>query len=193
MGQYEQAAHIRRVKRRKRIEAMRGRMRRNALVSVTMLVVSASALAVGVRETGCAHADDGCAPAMVMPVKGGIVASAFDGPAQVWLAGHRGIDIEAQEGTTLVAPVDGSISFSGKVAGKSVVSIVHGAWTLTFEPAVTSLVVGSRVRRGEPFGTVSGTIDHCDGTCVHWGMRAAGRMYVDPERWLHAQRVMLVE
>lgn len=173
---------------------MRGRRRLTALVAAsTLIVATATISAIGVRTADCAYADGGCEPTMVLPVKGGVIVSPFDAPAQVWLAGHRGVDIAADEGATLVAPADGTVSFAGKVGGKSVVSIVHGAWTLTFEPAVTTLAVGTKVSRGRPFGTMSGSSDHCDGACVHWGIRMAGRRYVDPERWLRPQRVVLVD
>ncbi|KFI57125.1 M23 family metallopeptidase [Bifidobacterium choerinum] len=194
MGHHDEQARARRVRRRRRLEAMRGRRRLNALVAASTLVVAATTMvALGVRTGDCVYAEGGCEPSMVLPVRGGAIMARFDGPAQVWLAGHRGVDIEADEGTTLVAPADGTVSFAGKVGGKSVVSIAHGAWTLTFEPAVTALAVGTEVHRGRPFGTVSGSSDHCDGACVHWGVRTTGRRYVDPERWLRPQRVVLVE
>lgn len=194
MGHHDEQLRARRARRRRRFEAMRGRRRLNALVATSTLIVAAAAtIGVGMHTTDCAYADGGCTPAMVLPVKGGVIMSPFDEPAQVWLAGHRGVDIAAAEGATLVAPADGTISFAGKVGGKSVVSIVHGAWTLTFEPAVTTLAVGAKVSRGRPFGTMSGSSDHCDGTCVHWGIRMAARKYVDPERWLRPQRIVLVE
>lgn len=194
MGRHDEETRARRARRRRRFEAMRGRRRLNALVATSTLIAAAAAtIAIGVRTADCAYAEGGCVPAMVLPVRGGTVVSPFDAPEQVWFAGHRGVDIAAAEGTPLVAPADGTVSFAGKVGGKSVVSIVHGAWTLTFEPAVTTLAVGSKVSRGRQFGTMSGSSDHCDGACVHWGIRMAGRRYVDPERWLRPQRIVLVD
>mgnify|MGYP002228165365 CR=1 FL=1 len=64
---------------------------------------------------------------------------------QPWAPGHRGVDLVAEQGTVILSPQAGTVSFAGKVAGKDVVSVRHrGGVTSTFEPAVTESSVGIR-------------------------------------------------
>lgn len=120
------------------------------------------------------------------------VSRPFDGPAQPWLAGHRGIDIPAVAGENIRAPARGVVSFAGRVAGKQVVSIRHGALTSSFEPASTLFAVGTTVPAGQPFAVVEATgSDHCDHACIHWGVRHGRDAYRDPEQELHSRRIAL--
>lgn len=172
----------------------RERRRLGYRAAVLCATLSAAMLIPAVKAyEGHASADGNarCTADMGWPLADPQVVRAFDGPSQPWLPGHRGVDLRAQEGTTLIAPVDGSIGFAGMVAGKSVVSIVHGDATLTFEPARTDLSIGMQVQRGKPFATVSHGSDHCDGSCVHWGMRRDARRYVDPAARTSARRIAL--
>ena len=107
------------------------------------------------------------------------------------MAGHRGVDLAASTGTPLFAPADGVISFAGKVAGKSVVTIRHGELTSTFEPAVTKFSVGVFVKRGQNFAHVEGGSDHCGTTCVQWGLKRKNRTYANPERMTVKRRIVL--
>lgn len=116
---------------------------------------------------------------------------AYDGPAQPWLSGHRGVDLKTAPGEELLAPGDGVISFVGKVAGKDVVSVKHGELILTFEPAVTQSSVGTSVRRGERFATVGEKSDHCDDVCLHWGIRSSKQSYLDPSSMVSPYRIVL--
>lgn len=116
--------------------------------------------------------------------------AAFDAPAQPWLAGHRGVDLAAEERDELVAPADGVVSFVGIVAGKQVVGIRHADLTLTFEPAISELRTGAKVTRDEPFGMVGARSDHCDGSCLHWGVRR-GDDYLDPVAMSEPRRIAL--
>ena len=79
----------------------------------------------------------------------------YQAPEKQWLSGHRGIDLNVEEGEELLAPADGMIAFAGSVAGKSVVTIrhgtLHGELTSTFEPATTDLPVGTMVKGGRIF------------------------------------------
>ena len=116
---------------------------------------------------------------------------AYDGPAQPWLSGHRGIDLQTRAGEEILAPGDGVISFAGKVVGKDVVSIEYGEMTLTFEPAVTGADVGASVRRGQPFAKVGENSDHCDDVCLHWGIRNGEKTYLNPASMVSAYRIVL--
>lgn len=118
----------------------------------------------------------------------------FDRPAQNWLPGHRGVDLAAEHGAVILAPETGTIVFAGTVAGKSVVSIRHGTagnLVSTFEPARTSLHPGDQVERGRAWGTVQGHSDHCDGTCLHWGLRTSDRNYLNPMSKVDRHRILL--
>ncbi|EFA23128.1 peptidase, M23 family [Bifidobacterium gallicum DSM 20093 = LMG 11596] len=132
-----------------------------------------------------------CQATLLAPVANARIIAAFDGPAQPWLAGHRGVDMEAKTGDQLRAPLDAVVSFVGSVAGKSVVSLRGEVGTLTFEPAATQLSVGASVQQGEVFAHVEGHSDHCDDHCVHWGVKVGNRQYRDPEALLTAQRIVL--
>ncbi|MCI6531727.1 MAG: hypothetical protein SO053_02055 [Bifidobacterium animalis] len=103
------------------------------------------------------------------------------------------MDISLNGTHELLAPSDGAISFSGMVAGKSVVSIDTGPYTLTFEPAHTQLAVGDKVHRGKRFASVGGQSDHCGDSCVHWGVKRTGRRdYLDPASFLRPMQIRLV-
>lgn len=121
-----------------------------------------------------------CEASMLWPVKHVRILRPFDPPEKPWMAGHRGVDLEAKEGTKLFAPANGIISFAGVVAHKNVVSIKHGSITSTFEPAKTFLSVGESVKRGQLIGSVSRGSDHCDNSCVQWGLKKDKRNYEDP-------------
>lgn len=126
--------------------------------------------------------DARCRAGLLWPLAGARrVVRPFDGPAQPWLAGHRGIDLPAAAGEGIRAPADGVISYEGTVAGKNVVSIRHGATISSFEPASTTLSVGATVTAGTVFAQVEATgSDHCDHACLHWGVRRGKDDYLDP-------------
>ncbi len=110
----------------------------------------------------------------------------FVAPVTPYGAGHRGIDITAAADTIVVAPDDGVVFFVGVVVDRPVLSITHaGGVVSSYEPMVSSLEVGSTVRRGDPIGTV--TVGHCTATCLHLGARLHGQ-YVSPLNYLAAIR-----
>ena len=134
------------------------RMQHELLILALCLVCGAVApLAVSSSEihgmelvAGCtAIAGEMCHARMLSPVPDGLIVRGFDRPEWQWSPGHRGVDISLNGMHELLAPSDGAISFSGMVAGKSVVSIDTGPYTLTFEPAHTQLAVGDKVHRGK--------------------------------------------
>ncbi|MBW3077631.1 MULTISPECIES: M23 family metallopeptidase [Bifidobacterium] len=132
-----------------------------------------------------------CRAALAWPVADPRTIGTFDAPAQPWLPGHRGVDLAAEPGTELLAPRDGTISYAGTVAGKSVVSIASRGMKLTFEPAETNLAVGAQVHVGTPFARVALGSDHCDGACVHWGVRRSSGEYLDPAAQTASRRIVL--
>ena len=105
------------------------------------------------------------------------VERGFDPPTAVWGSGHRGVDLAATPGQTILAAARGTVAFVGSVAGKPVISIDHGGVRTTYEPVISTLHSGDHVALGQVIG-VLGTGGHCQG-CLHWGMRE-GKKYLDP-------------
>ena len=116
----------------------------------------------------------------------------FDLPLQPWLAGHRGVDLAAAEGTTVLAPAAGRVVFAGWVVNRPVLSIDHGGGLRSsFEPVQASVTVGQMVGRGSPIG-VAVSVDeasglHCRNGCLHWGVRLQ-EDYVNPLNYVTDRR-----
>ncbi|MGU3583049.1 M23 family metallopeptidase [Rhodococcus sp. C26F] len=111
-----------------------------------------------------------------------VVSREFDPPEQNWLPGHRGVDLDAHVGQTVVAAGDGVVAFAGLVAGKPVVSVDHeGGLRTTYEPVEAAVAAGRRVTRGDPIGTVVAGHEGCASpACLHWGLRRGRDDYLDP-------------
>lgn len=108
------------------------------------------------------------------------VVNAFDPPAKKWLAGHRGVDLDVAVGTPVRAPDDGTVSYSGMVAGRGIVTVTVGRFKSTVLPVDHRIRQGVRVRRGEVIGKVAAAPQHCaDRPCLHWGVRRDDA-YVNP-------------
>lgn len=115
---------------------------------------------------------------------------AFDPPAQRWLAGHRGVDLRADPGQPVLSPADGTVTFSGTVVDRQVVTVQDAAGLKhSFEPVTEPLPAGSVVRRGDRLALVAP--GHCSVGCVHWGVRE-NRSYLDPVRLLPRPRAVLL-
>ena len=121
------------------------------------------------------------APLRVPPLSPFDIVAPFDPPQSRWGAGHRGIDIAASAGQAVMAPAAGYVSFAGRVVNRYVIVIRHdGALRSSFEPIVSTLTVGNRVRAGDVVGHVSQIGGHCSSEpCLHWGVRR-DENYVDP-------------
>lgn len=113
-----------------------------------------------------------------------VVVRGFDPPAKPWLPGHRGVDLRAAQGTAVVAPSDGVVTFSGVVVDRAVITVaVADGLRLSLEPVRSELQAGDAVVRGQHLGVVEGPT-HCRdpasaGSCLHWGVRRADT-YVNP-------------
>ncbi|WP_353814311.1 murein hydrolase activator EnvC family protein [Agromyces sp. SYSU T00266] len=111
-----------------------------------------------------------------------LVVASFRAPPTPYAAGHRGIDLAAAPGSTVVAPASGVVSFAGPVADRGVLSIDHGDGVVSsIEPVAAAVTAGVPVRAGEPVAIVA-TGGHCDDECVHLGVRVHGE-YVSPLLW----------
>jgi murein DD-endopeptidase MepM/ murein hydrolase activator NlpD len=119
------------------------------------------------------------------------VTRGWEPPPSPWAAGHRGVDLAASRSQKVRAVADGRVSFSGKVAGRGVLSIeLSGTGRppvrTTYEPVRPTVEKGRRVRAGEVVATVAGGTAHCRGACLHWGAKRA-EQYIDPLSLLPAR------
>jgi murein DD-endopeptidase MepM/ murein hydrolase activator NlpD len=107
----------------------------------------------------------------------------FQAPLHRFGPGHRGIDLRLAPGEQIAAPASGVISFSGSVARTPTLVIDHGGGLRsTFQPATSTLKVGTGVKPGDVIGVLATAPGHCaPNSCLHWGVRnSAG--YLDPLR-----------
>lgn len=129
------------------------------------------------------------------PVTGARLVRRFDPPARPWLAGHRGVDLDAPPSATIRAAGAGTILYAGRIAGRGVASVLHAdGLRTTYEPVDvdTQLRVGSAVRAGQPLGTLASGHPGCPtSACLHWGLRR-GNQYLDPLLLLGLGRVRLL-
>ncbi len=118
------------------------------------------------------------------PVVGPVVRG-FDPPASPYGSGHRGVDIAAPEGTPVLAPAPGVVTFAGNVAGRLYVTIDHGGGLLSTASFLSQVSVrkGDLVAAGQVVAS-SGTGHAGDSTTdLHFGIRLNGE-YVDPLDYL---------
>lgn len=100
----------------------------------------------------------------------------YSAPTHVYSPGHRGIDIPAEPGSDILAPVDGVVRFAGWVVDRPVLSLDHEGVISTFEPVDAVVTKGEHVSRGQIIAVLS-TGSHC--TCLHMGARQ-GDDYLSP-------------
>ena len=118
------------------------------------------------------------------PVVGPVI-QAFDPPDTPYGSGHRGIDIAAEVGTTIVAPADGTVTFAGPIGGYLFVTMDHGGGLSSTYSWLSAKLVrkGDRVLRHQPiaftgWGHPDASIPH-----LHLGVKLDGA-YVDPLSYL---------
>lgn len=109
----------------------------------------------------------------------GAVARGFDPPAVRWGAGHRGVDLAGEPGDQVMAPVAGTVTFAGAVAGRPVLVISHGQRRTTLEPVRATVSVGDTVAAGNVVGELVAGHGCSARACVHWGLRE-GDIYLNP-------------
>jgi murein DD-endopeptidase MepM/ murein hydrolase activator NlpD len=114
------------------------------------------------------------------PVRGPVLRG-FDPPDTPYGSGHRGIDIGAPLGTTVVAAQSGTVAFAGSVAGGLFVSIDHpdGVRTTYSWLSKVSVRTGAAVGRGEPIGRSGPGHPGPGPPHLHLGARV-GSVYIDP-------------
>ena len=104
------------------------------------------------------------------PVDDPQVEQQFERPINPWAPGHRGVDLVAEQGTVILSPQAGTVSFAGKVAGKDVVNTIS---------------------RRQPVGIVEGSSDHCEDRCLHWGLKRGTADYLDPQQYAGSRKIVL--
>ncbi len=99
-------------------------------------------------------------------------------------AGHWGVDLAADPGSAVAAPLDGEVTFAGSVAGTATVTIRQGPYKVSVSYlSEISVAAGSRVTRGTVVGR-SGTA-HGE-RAVHLSVRLDDT-YVDPDPFLQCR------
>lgn len=131
------------------------------------------------------------APTLWIPPFGSLeVTGPYRPPPHRYGSGHRGIDLAAAVGMTVVAPTSGTVTFSGTVVDRPVVSVRAGDGIVySLEPVRSGFVAGERVAAGALLGEVSGG-GHCQQECVHLGVRVGGE-YVNPLRYFRSRPELL--
>ena len=129
------------------------------------------------------------------PVEGPVVVlRGFDPPAEPWLPGHRGVDLDAEVGDPVLAAGAGTVTWAAPVAGRGVVVVEHpdGRRT-TYEPVDPTVTFGDTVAVGDPIGVLAAGAGHCGGvpSCLHWGLRRDAD-YLDPMLLLRRGRPVLL-
>jgi murein DD-endopeptidase MepM/ murein hydrolase activator NlpD len=152
-------------------------------------VLTIAALALGPVHTPSAASG----PPWVAPVGPPTrITRGFDRPVPNWLPGHRGVDLAASLGQPVKAAGAGVVIWAGTIAGRGVVVISHSdGLRTTYEPVTASVALGEPVRGGEVIGRISHGQSHCDGHCLHWGLRR-GLDYLNPLLLLGLGRPRLI-
>lgn len=108
------------------------------------------------------------------------VVRPFDPPAHPWEAGHRGVDLAARPGQAVYSAGPGRVGFARDLAGRGVVTVIHGRLRTTYLPVRPSVRAGQVVAAGARIGVVEDVLGHCGASsCLHWGLRE-GLAYFDP-------------
>lgn len=172
--------------------APRRRGRATASLGATVVLVGAMLAGHGTWAAGAPLPERTVGPGWDWPLapRPAVVRS-FDPPARPWLSGHRGVDLGSAQGAAVSAPEAGTVSFSGWIVDRPVITIDHGSGLRSsFEPVEGLLPVGAAVAKGEQFGALAapGAAGHCgDRMCLHWGVRR-GDDYVDPLAFIEDRR-----
>jgi murein DD-endopeptidase MepM/ murein hydrolase activator NlpD len=104
----------------------------------------------------------------------------FDPPTHPWEPGHRGVDLAARPGQAVYAAGPGRVGFARDLAGRGVVTVLHGRLRTTYLPVHPSVRTGQAVAAGTRIGVVENVLGHCGASpCLHWGLRE-GVTYFDP-------------
>ena len=173
-------------------------MRRFLALSVVVITVLAVLVGAGpspIAADPVVTAGAAPAPTVRAPLAGPLVVlTPFRAPASRYGRGHRGVDLAAAAGTPVLAVLDGTVVYAGRLVDRGVVSIDLAAGLRTsYEPVTAAVSAGQRVAAGSVIGTVEAGHPGCTpaAACLHWGARINGE-YVDPMLLLAPLRVRLL-
>lgn len=156
---------------------------RPALRRAWCLVLACAALVLALSAPP-ADAVDGQGRFFTSPSGEVVVIKAAAVPERPWLPGHRGVDLAVGPAGEVSAPAAGTISYTGFVVSRPVISVTHAPGVVSsFEPVLGIVALGATVERGQAIGTIDDAAPHCSQPCVHWGVRIDGQ-YVDPLDYL---------
>src|SRR5437763_11801546 len=118
------------------------------------------------------------------PVAGPVIRG-YDPPSSPYGSGHRGIDIAAPYGTTVVAAAPGTVSFAGPVGGKLYVTVDHGGSLDSTYSFLSKILVkkGKKVVAGQPIGLSGYGHPGESPAHLHFGVKLADS-YMDPMLYL---------
>jgi murein DD-endopeptidase MepM/ murein hydrolase activator NlpD len=138
-----------------------------------LLAVSAALMVTFVPKPVPASASD----VWLAPLADPVLVREFRKPAADWSSGHRGVDYLAPDGSSVLAPHGGVVSFTGLVVNRFVLAIRHQNGLVTsLEPVCSGLPKGTVVASGQELGhTCFGTDypSHClPKACLHFSLRS---------------------
>lgn len=136
------------------------------------------------RAAGATDAQTASGGTWAWPVLGPIVRG-FDPPEDPYGSGHRGIDIGASVGTSILAPEAGVVSFAGSVGGQLFITLDHGGGLRSSYSWLSTLRVreGDAVPRGAVIGLTGPGHPGSVTPHLHFGVRLDDA-YVDPLSFL---------
>ena len=151
-------------------------------------VMLAAVLAAGLVTGGPASPARASA-GWLWPVIGPVIQG-FDPPASPYGSGHRGIDIAAEVGTTVLAPAAGRVTFAGPVGGHLFMTIDHGGGLESTYSWLSGLIVrkGAVVARGQPIARTGWGHPTWPTPHLHFGVKLLD-VYVDPMDYLEPASV----
>jgi hypothetical protein len=148
-----------------------------------LLGVAVLACAVALAQPSCAHAGWPLRDAGSVALGFGATYRAAEATTS---STHRGIDISAESGAAVVAPLGGSVAFVGRipaVGGGTVraVTIATAEGSVTLLPlSAASVSKGDSLAEGDAVGTLAASGDGSSaGVHLHVGLKR-GDLYVDP-------------
>ena len=157
-------------------------MRRGSWIIVALALLTPAVTAGSVA--GATAAPAASAGGWTWPVVGPVIQT-FDPPDTPYGSGHRGIDIAASVGTTVVAPADGTVTFAGPVGGYLFLTIDHGGGLSSTYSWLSEKLVrkGDRVLQGQPVASTGRGHPGAPIPHLHLGVKLDGA-YVDPLSYL---------
>lgn len=118
------------------------------------------------------------------------VTRAFDKPERNWMKGHRGVDLRASPGQSIVATNSGTVAFVGSIAGVPSISIDHpDGLRSTYQPVHARVKEGDHVEEGQVIGTLGHPTRYDDG--LHWGILQGKDDYLNPLSLLDTPAIRL--